>query len=209
MVSGRKTYPALPFCKKEILRYAGCPQTDSATEALLSACIGEMQNQCAGRVCYRILPVAQCGDVCDFSLLRFRSHQLALRLAGCESALLFAATVGVETDRLIAKYGRISPAKALLLQAIGAQQIEALCDAFCSDAERLLGKTLMPRFSPGYGDLAIETQRDIFAVLDCERQIGLTLNDSFLMSPSKSVTAIVGIGGAAPADVGLYNGRSV
>ena len=57
------------------------------------------------------------------------------------------------------------------------------------------GKFLKPRFSPGYGDLPLEMQRDIFRVLDCSRKIGLTLNESLLMSPSKSVTAIVGIGG--------------
>ncbi len=52
-----------------------------------------------------------------------------------------------------------------------------------------------PRFSPGYGDLTLLAQKDIFAVLDCGKRIGLTLNDSLLMSPSKSVTAFVGIGG--------------
>jgi len=54
---------------------------------------------------------------------------------------------------------------------------------------------LKPRFSPGYGDLPLETQREIFDVLDCSRRIGLMLNDSLLMSPTKSVTAFVGVGG--------------
>ena len=52
---------------------------------------------------------------------------------------------------------------------------------------------LRSRFSPGYGDLGLEMQKDIFAVLDCPRKIGLSLNESLLMSPSKSVTAIIGI----------------
>jgi len=43
-------------------------------------------------------------------------------------------------------------------------------------------------------------QRDIFAVLDCPRKIGLSLNGSLLMSPSKSVTAIIGIAGDTPAE---------
>ena len=53
---------------------------------------------------------------------------------------------------------------------------------------------LEPRFSPGYGDLPLSAQKNIFAVLDPERRIGLTLNSSLLMSPSKSVTAFVGLG---------------
>lgn len=62
---------------------------------------------------------------------------------------------------------------------------------------------LRPRFSPGYGDLAIDAQKDIFALLDCERQIGLTLGDSLLMSPGKSVTAFAGIPRAADIQNGV------
>ena len=49
------------------------------------------------------------------------------------------------------------------------------------------------RFSPGYGDLPLDVQKNIFPLLDCERKIGLTLNESLIMSPSKSVTAFVGM----------------
>ena len=55
-------------------------------------------------------------------------------------------------------------------------------------------KSIRPRFSAGYGDLDVSFQKEIFGVLDCHKKIGLTLNDSMLMSPTKSVTAIVGIG---------------
>ena len=58
-----------------------------------------------------------------------------------------------------------------------------------------VGKRTRPRFSAGYGDLPLGVQREIFAALDCPKHIGLTLNDSLLMSPTKSVTAIVGISG--------------
>ena len=91
------------------------------------------------------------------------------------------------------KYSKISPSKALMFQALGAERIESLCDTFCNDMNNELGVRLKPRFSAGYGDLPLEVQKDIFRVLDCPRKIGLTLNDSLLMSPTKSVTAIVGI----------------
>ena len=58
------------------------------------------------------------------------------------------------------------------------------------------GLSLRPRFSPGYGDFPLEAQESVFKALDCHRKIGLALNDSLLMSPSKSVTAIVGLGAA-------------
>ena len=87
----------------------------------------------------------------------------------------------------------------MFFQAIGAERIESLCDAFCAEREAE-GLRLRPRFSPGYGDLPLELQRDLFRGLDCSRKIGLTLNESLLMSPSKSVTAIAGIVGGAEAE---------
>lgn len=64
------------------------------------------------------------------------------------------------------------------------------------------GGDTRPRFSPGYGDLPLALQRDIFHALDCARKIGLTLNDSLMMSPAKSVTAIIGITDRAGENTG-------
>ena len=89
------------------------------------------------------------------------------------------------------KYSKISPVKALIFQAIGAERIEKLCDVFCKDIAK--ERKTKPRFSPGFGDLPLTIQKDIFAALDCGKNIGLSLTDSMLMSPTKSVTAIVGI----------------
>ena len=56
------------------------------------------------------------------------------------------------------------------------------------------GKLLGPRrFSPGYGDVPLSLQRDVLAVLDAQRKLGITLSDTFFMTPCKSVTAFVGI----------------
>lgn len=184
-----KTYSPPPFCEKEILHYAGCKSVDNKTSALMNECIDEISGKLVYKVCYRTLQVKTDGNICDFGAFRLSSKNLAATLSGYEKVILFAATVGVEIDRLIAKYGRISPSKAVMLQAIGAERIEALCDTFCAD----MSKDATPRFSPGYGDLPLDAQREIFAALDCSRQIGLTLNDSLLMSPTKSVTAFIGI----------------
>lgn len=186
-----KAYEQPPFCEKEILRYAGCKEADEKTLELMKSCISEAKEQLSYKVCYRELRVNIKDDLCDFGIFSIRSEKLAKNLCGCEKVILFAATVGTGIDRLIMKYSRISPAKALMLQAIGAERIEALCDAFCEDIKGKMG--MKPRFSPGYGDLPIETQKDIFSVLDTERKIGLFLNDSLIMSPSKSVTAFAGI----------------
>ena len=179
--------------RQEILRYALCPKADEETEALLSSCLKEAEEKTAYRACYIISPVEVHGNVCDFGSFSVCSQHLARSLTGCRTALLFAATVGVEFDRLRARYGKLSPSRALMLQAIGAERAEALCDTLCADIAAEYGFSLRPRFSPGYGDLPLSVQKELFALLDCERRIGLTLTDSLLMSPSKSVTAIAGI----------------
>ncbi len=188
-----KIYAEPPFCQKEILRYAGCKSADEETEKLMKSCIAEAQNILCYKVCFRELTVRADGDCCDFGFFKVQSKKLCANLKNCKRVILFAATVGVGIDRLIAKYGRISPSKALMFQAIGAERIEALCDCFCEDIERENNMSLRPRFSPGYGDLTLECQKDIFNVLDCGKYIGLTLNSSLLMSPSKSVTAFAGL----------------
>lgn len=182
---------APPVSRREILRYAGCREETEEIRTLLDGCIGEAADVLQYKICYTELPLTVREGVCDFGVFSVTSENLAGNLRGCTRAVLLAATTGAALDRLIARYGRISPAKALFLQAFGAERIEALCDAFCAGLAET--ERCRPRFSPGYGDLPITVQRQIFSVLDCSRRIGLTLNDSYLMSPSKSVTAFVGL----------------
>ena len=181
------------FNEREALRYAGCGNDAGDMIELLKKSFEEADKKLVYKVCFGEFPINTDGDVCDFGSFKAYSKNLSRNLSGCSSVLIFAATVGVEIDRLIARYGRISPSKAVMLQGIGAERIEALCDAFCKEYEEENSVKLKPRFSPGYGDLPLETQKDIFAVLECPLRIGLSLNDSLLMSPSKSVTAFAGI----------------
>ncbi|MBR5270166.1 MAG: Vitamin B12 dependent methionine synthase activation subunit, partial [Anaerotignum sp.] len=178
------------------LRYAGTtPQAVSAEErSLFDACLKEVEKKLTYKVCWGRFSVRRTENGLDFGFFKTDSKALMKNLEGCEEIIVFAATIGLEIDRLIRRYSSLSPAKALFFQAIGAERIESLCDAFCDDLKGK-GLQLRPRFSPGYGDLPLEMQKDLFRVLDCPRKIGLSLNESLLMSPSKSVTAIIGIGG--------------
>lgn len=187
------TFDAPPVCEREVLRYASCREADEATVSLMRGCIASALPSLSYKVCYAVFDVNVTGDECDFGVFCVRSKDLAKNLSECERVLLFGATVGLELDRLIEREARLSPSKALFLQAFGAERIEALCDMFCERFEKENGVSLAPRFSSGYGDLDIETQRDIFGVLNPQKNIGLFLNESMLMSPSKSVTAFAGI----------------
>ena len=185
------TYLSPAFDKKEIFRYAGCKDADEGITRLLNECLQECEGVFSYRVCYRVFKAEE-------FLQKFgnESKALAKNLESCTYAVAFAATVGLPIDRLIVKYANIAAAKALLFQAIGAERIESLCNAFCEDMKtqaKEKGYFSRPRFSPGYGDFAIEAQTELFRVLDCSRKIGLSLTEGLLMTPTKSVTAVVGL----------------
>ena len=191
-----REYSAPPINRREILRYMGCKDSSDELEALIDRAISLCEGKLTYKVCYSEFPLEIEENVCHLGFSEADSRDLAKCLAGCEKAVIFAATVGLEIDRLILRFGRIEPSLALCLQAIGAERIEALCDTFCDEMKEKFaveGKKMRPRFSAGYGDLPLSLQKEIFATLECEKRIGLTLNDSLLMSPTKSVTAIIGI----------------
>ncbi len=185
-----------PINLKEILRYMSAKDTDETALGLVDSCLNEVRDSLEYKTCCVTLPVSIAGDSIAVPSAVIKSKNLAENLDGCDSVILFAATVGIGIDRLISRYSVLSPTKAMCFQAIGAERVESLCDALCREINNELkpqGKCLRPRFSPGYGDLPIETQKNVFALLDCPRKIGVTLGNSLLMTPSKSVTAFAGI----------------
>ncbi len=142
---------------------------------------------------YCVLDLMLAGDICDFGVFQVRSRDLAAHLAGCKRAILFAATIGARFDRELQKQARLSPHRAYELQQEGTREIERFCDALCDGFAKEQKRALRTRFSPGYGDLSLTVQREVFRVLEPAKHIGLCLSDSCVMSPSKSVTAFVGV----------------
>ena len=187
-----KSYPAPEYKTREILRYAGVKGDVLEINLLIDECIKELDGKLNYKVCFCEYPVKVLGCNIDLTFTTVASKNLAENLKNCDRVILFAATVGIGIDRLIAKYNAISPTKALIFQAIGAERIESLCDLFNGEIKQKY-KTVKSRFSAGYGDLPIEIQKDIFIALNCSKNIGVSLNESLLMSPSKSVTAMIGI----------------
>ena len=187
-----KAYENLPVDTKEILRYMGCPTANPQAEGLINGCLSDCFGILKYKVCFDRFPISVSENSVKFPFAETDSASLAKHLCGFSEAVVFAATVGIELDRLIMKASRLSPSRAVCFQAIGAERIEALCDAFCDELKSDFSVT-SSRFSPGYGDFPLRFQTEIFKALDCPRKIGLSLNSALLMSPSKSVTAIVGV----------------
>ncbi len=180
--------PPLPAPDRTmILRYARGGNANGVA-GLLEDAIREGTPALKPKLCYAIFPVRLQDDVVFFDTVSVRSRGLATFLLGCDRAVLFAATLGADADRLLSRAGATSPVRALLLDAFFTERIETLCDRFTAqyaEPDR--------RFSPGYDDLPLAFQKNIFSLLDCPRKIGLTLSESLLMIPTKSVTAIIGL----------------
>lgn len=86
--------------------------------------------------------------------------------------------------------------RAVILQAASAAMIEEYCDQVCEGLKKEYeekGLYLRPRFSPGYGDFSLSCQSAVLDALDAGKHLGIKLTDSFLMMPSKSVTAVIGV----------------
>ena len=186
---------------REIFRYLGYKNGDrpeGAALEMIKRAEAAVRGMAEARSVYQRFPLAFRGDgAVEIGDIRIQSAALRRNLDGCAGVYLFAATLGAGVDRLISgltALGRVSEAAAA--QAAAAALIEDCCD---EENERLRagaaerGLKLRPRFSPGYGDFSIEHQRDIARVLDTARHIGLTVTDSLMLAPMKSVTAVIGV----------------
>ena len=183
---------APPVDKREIMRYAKS-LGDEENASIINECIDKSGGVLNYNIAFCELNFTINGGVCDFGAFSVSSHSLSKNLSEAKRVFLFVASVGHGIDRLINKYSRTSPHKALFYNAIGTERVEALADSFVKWLEDKTSLKAMPRFSAGYGDLPLSIQKDIFEFLKPEKQAGVFLSDNFIMSPSKSVTAFLGL----------------
>lgn len=184
---------------KEIFRYAGFKGNEPSSEIIAVA--ENIKQEVISSVSPKHIVKEVCftrtadGIMVD-DTINFISKKLLSHLKSSERLLLFAATLGVEGDRITKKYSSQSSVKAVLAQATLAAAIESYCDTVCEDIalkEKTNGFYLRPRFSPGYADMALSQQKEFFKSLEITKRIGVTLNDEYMMIPTKSVTAFIGI----------------
>ena len=181
-----------PPDRADILRYARTQRGDVTAASLLEELLPSAEAVITPRLCYRTVAVVREGDRVGLDFATVASPSLSHHLSGCTHAVLLVATVGLALDRMIARERSRSPVRALLLGAIGTERVEALCDAFC-EALHEAGTGPVARRSPGYADLSLSLQTPLLAFLDAPHRVGVMLSEHLLMSPSKSVSAIVGM----------------
>ena len=188
----------------ETARYLGYQKVsvhDEQTEVLIKVAADELLEVIKPQAVYEQFDLSVEYDegagtgVVAFADVRIPSKDLARNLRECNKVVIFASTLGAQCDQEIRRAQIKAPVKAAVLQATGAMYIEKCVDLL-NEKIRIefegQGLKVRPRFSPGYGDVSLEVQKDFFSLLPCQR-IGLTLMDTLIMSPEKSVTAFIGI----------------
>ncbi len=130
------------------------------------------------------------------------SKKLASLLAGSAEALLLAATGGPEIIEAIRENsGRGDLSRGIVFDAVASEMTDRALDwiaAFFENGLRREGRRLTSRrFSAGYADFALESQRLFYRELELDR-IGVQITDSCFLIPEKSVTAVYGIEKSAP-----------
>lgn len=128
--------------------------------------------------------------------LVFEGESVASHLRGARFAACFAATLGAESERQLQTLAAINPLDAMLYDACCNALIEEAAQAAQEDIAHeaaSAGLFARMRFSPGYGDLPLAVQPQFIKAIDASRRLGLAVNESLLLVPAKSITAIVGL----------------
>lgn len=162
---------------------------------VMKACEKDVIEAAEPKYIYRFFDIEICDDgvylpECDLKLL---GNDIKNHLNGCFKACLFCATISNKVDMLIRRLEISDLTAALCSDALASVCIERVCDAVGREiCEKMPGTYPTFRFSPGYGDLPISVQRNFLNVLNAQKWTGLTVSESGIMLPRKSVTAIIG-----------------
>ncbi len=183
--------------KTEAARYMGVKgEPDETVAALLDEAELVVRSRVMPKYVYREAALSfENGKVhLDCMNVPLEGIDILNHLKGCTKAILLAVTLTTEADKIIRQAEIKGMAEALAADCICSAAVEQVCDRA---EEEIFTQQKYPyrtwRFSPGYGDLPIEMQKDFLAALNAQRRIGLTVTESCMLIPSKSVTAIIGI----------------
>lgn len=179
----------------------GSRTPDDATARRLADCEQALLEMMRPQYMYRVFPLTWTGEQpaltgCSMPL---SGRDIAAHLTGCGHAALLAATLSASVDQCLRQAQATDMTDALLYDALASAAIEQVCDAAAGELHHALPELYQTwRFSPGYGDFPLEVQPMLLAVLDAPKRIGLCATDSLLLTPTKSVTALIGLSETEP-----------
>ena len=191
--------PLTQLNPRDALRYLGLKNglEDPAMAALYETCARALLPVIDARSVWRLFPLKD-GEIkgCTY---RLEGNSIREHLAGCDRVILLAATLGPAVDALIRRSMYTGMAEAMMIDALSSGAVEQVLDKTEAEIFAKLPATGHTwRYSPGYGDLPLEGQKTLLEVLDARKRIGVYVSSSMLMTPTKSVTCLIGLGDNLP-----------
>ncbi len=186
----------LKYDLHETARYMGYKHGAEPSEAiceLIEEAYEELSKVITPKFIYKEYDFTRTEDGIIIDGIEFKSKKLLNHLRNSTSIILFGATIGVGADTLVRKYSVTDLAMTSVAHCVGASLVENLCDMACEELKNEIKGEHRPRFSPGYGDLDISSQNDFFKLLPMTTQLGVTLSENYMMTPTKTVTAFIGV----------------
>ncbi len=182
------------FNRKEVLQYLRWTGSEIPQEvdAMIDSCIVETLRVIQPRYTYRIFSIDRQNKAPHIA---FTGQDIQAMLTDCERVIFLAATLGNGLELAIRRAEVRDLSRAIVLDSCGSAAIEAVCDMAEQEIAAAIGEGihLTDRFSPGYGDLPILLQHEFINTVDAPRKIGLTVTNTHILTPRKSVTALIGI----------------
>ncbi|MEG0250705.1 MAG: hypothetical protein RR561_07565 [Peptostreptococcus sp.] len=186
--------------RQEVLKYLSYRGSQIPVEIdnLIDECIEEVIKTSNPKYNYQIFDIDRRENKIflnnsDFEL---EGEDIKNLLKDSDRCILLAATLGIKIDQMIRSLQIRDMAKSIVVDSCASSAIESICNQINEKLEYDIekeGKFITDRFSPGYGDLAIEVQKDFIELIDARRITGINVSSSGIMIPRKSVTAIIGI----------------
>jgi hypothetical protein len=124
------------------------------------------------------------------------SSSVSKLLSGSFGAIFMAVTIGPALERKIDdEIKEHNNEKALVFDAVGSGSAEAAANALNNHLitqSRQAKLFLTTRFSPGYGDLPLTFQRDLYRELSLD-ELGIRITEKCILYPQKTITAVIGV----------------
>ena len=182
--------------RAEALRYLAIARPDASSLEALEPVAAALEKALTPRFTFAAFPVRHTpeGEALEGSGLVLPGEMARTMLRECTDAVLLLCTLGAGFEARLRAASARDMAQAAMLDACGSAYVEAGCDeAEKAIAARFPEKYLTDRFSPGYGDLPLDLQPALCAALDSQRRLGVTVTESLLMVPMKTVSAVIGL----------------
>lgn len=148
--------------------------------------------------------------------LALEGADIRRHMEGCFGCCLLAVSLGAQVDRTLsaAAVGEIDT--AVMMDAAASELVEqyaGLAQALLARMAAEEGAYATGRFSPGYGDFPLAAQGAVLQALNAQRAIGLAVSGQNILTPRKSITAVMGLadhpvtGTLAGCDTCVLNGK--